>query len=135
MRAIRYRTGAGKNGGILRGWPHCAQCLERIWRTRTNKMVMLLDYGSEHFSRLSEDITPELALQLYDDLATAAHRWEPEYRVASLQLVSLTRTGGLGIRHTGTYYPEGRLGNFELSFSQTADVPLSHYRTNRGAAA
>ncbi|MGX1100255.1 GPW/gp25 family protein [Amorphus sp. MBR-141] len=135
MRAIRYRTGVGKNGGILRGWPHCAESLERIWRTRTNKMVMLLEFGSEHFSRLSEDITPELALQLYDDLATAAHRWEPEYRIASLQLVSLTRTGGLGIRHIGTYYPEGRLGNYTLAFEQTANVPLSLYRSSLGAAA
>lgn len=115
MLAVRYRTGLDPaTGKILRGQAHLAQSLVRIWLTRTDTRVMLLDFGSDLRSHLAEDITPALALEIYDDLITAAHRWEPEYRIGELQLVTLTRVGGLGLRHAGTYFPEGRFGNFEI---------------------
>ncbi len=136
MRALRYRTGLNaRTGEPLRGWPHVVQSLEKIWATRLGTRVMRLGFGSELFSRLAEDITPALALQLYTDLTVAAHTFEPEYRIASMQLVNLTRQGGLGLRHTGTYFPEGRLGIYENGESVTAAVPLAMLRSVEGAAA
>lgn len=134
MSAVRYRTGSStRTGKLLRGWPHCAQSLSKIWMTRLNTRVMLLDFGAELFSRLSEDITPDLALQIYDDLTTAAHTWEPEYRVDTMQVVYVTRVGALGLRHSGTYFPEGRLGNYEIAQAVSETTSLTR-RLAEGSA-
>ena len=115
MQAIRYRTGIdARTGKLLVGKPHLAQSLAKIWTTRIGERVMLLDFGSKLFSHLAEDITGALALEIYDDLTDAIYEWEPEYRGVDFQLVSLTRIGGLGIRHGGNYYPEGRFGNYDI---------------------
>ncbi|WP_020179784.1 GPW/gp25 family protein [Methylopila sp. M107] len=126
MAAIRYRRGIDRRSGrVVAGWAHVAQSLEVIWTTRIGSRVMRLDFGSNHFGLLSEDLTPALALQLYDSLVTAAHAFEPEYRIRELQLVSLTREGALGIRHRGRYYPEGRLGNYDLFADQAATASFA----------
>ena len=82
-------------------------------------MVMELEFGSNLRGHLSEDITPALALSIYNELVASAARWEPEYVLKELQLVRLTMDGALGLRHAGDYYPEGRFGNY------THVVPLS----------
>ncbi|WP_319775492.1 GPW/gp25 family protein [Breoghania sp.] len=136
MQAIRYRTGINaETGAVLRGWPHVVQSLGKIWTTRLQTRIMRLAFGSELFSRLGEDISPQLALQIYDDLTTAAHRFEPEYRLSSMQLVMATRDGGLGLKHAGTYYPEGRFGIYDFPEDKTAVVPLALLRNAAGAAA
>lgn len=123
---VRYRTGIdGETGELLRGFAHVAQSLAVIWITRTNLRVMLLKFGSDIRSFLSEDITPAMVLELYDELVTTAHRWEPEYRISGLQLVHLNRTGGLGLRHDGTYYPEGRFGNYAIAEPMGALAPIA----------
>jgi len=86
---------------------------------------MLLDFGSDLRSFLSEDLTPALALAIYDQLVTSAHLWEPEYRISDLQLVLVERIGSLGLRHAGTYYPEGRFGNYEVAEPAGNIVPLA----------
>ncbi len=112
MQAIRYRRGVdASTGRIITGQVHLAQSIATIWATRIGERVMLLAFGSNLRSHLGEDVTGALALQIYDDLTTAIIRWEPEYRMIDFQLVSLTRKGGMGIRHGGVYYPEGRFGN------------------------
>ena len=114
--AVRYRTGTNRETGKpLSGWAHVEQSLAVIWLTRLQSRVMRLSFGSDLFSRLAEDLTPATAFAIYNDLVTAAHRWEPEYRIRQMQLVSLTATGSLGLRHSGIYYPEGRFGNYAIS--------------------
>lgn len=137
---VRYRTGVDRRTGrLLRGKAHLVQSLATIWLTRTNVCVMLLDFGSDLRSFLAEDVNPELALDLYDQIVTSAHRWEPEYRVSNLQFVSMTKTGGLGLRHDGTYYPEGRFGNYAIAEPFGALAPLAAVeaitRSRAGAAA
>lgn len=128
MSALRYRTGIDRTTGkVLRGHAHLAQSLAVIWGTRPGLRLMLLEFGADLRSHLSEDVTPALVLEIYDDLVTAAHRWEPEYRIDEMQLVSLTRTGGLGLRHGGTYYPEGRFGNFDFDEPFGRVTALSRY--------
>jgi len=116
VQAIRYRRGVdASTGRIISGQVHLAQSIATIWATRIGERIMLLLFGSNLRSHLAEDIDGALALEIYDDLTTAVIRWEPEYRVVEMQLVSLTRKGGLGLRHGGLYYPEGRYGNYTLS--------------------
>lgn len=113
MQALRYRVGIdASTGGVVSGAAHLAQSIAKIWMTRIGERVMLLGFGSNLRSHLAEDVTSALALEIYDDLTSALYAWEPEYRVADMQLVSLSRIGGLGLRHAGLYYPEGRYGNY-----------------------
>ncbi|WP_020185953.1 GPW/gp25 family protein [Methylopila sp. 73B] len=114
--AVRYRTGTNRETGKpLSGWAHVEQSLGVIWLTRLEQRVMRLAFGSNLHSHLAEDLTPATALAIYNDLVAAAHRWEPEYRIRDMQLVSLTQAGGLGLRHRGIYYPEGRFGNYAIA--------------------
>lgn len=119
--AIRFRTGIDANTGkILTGWAHLCQSLHKIWMTRVAERTMLLEFGSNLRGLLSEDVTPALALEVYNELVTSAHRWEPEYRIDEFQLVSLKADGALGFRHAGLYYPEGRFGNYDLAIPMRA---------------
>lgn len=128
MSAIRYRTGiSAETGKIISGPDHLAQSLGKIWRTQLAQRVMLLDFGSDLRGRLGEDITPALALGIYNDLVLSAARWEPEYSIDSLQLVTVTEGGVLGLRYSGLYYPEGRFGNYDLA------VSLSRLQRSGGA--
>ncbi|QRE74382.1 GPW/gp25 family protein [Methylobacterium aquaticum] len=128
MLALRYRQGIdARTGRPLAGAAHLAQSIEMIWATRLGELVMLLEFGANLRSHLAEDVTGALALEIYDDLTGAVERWEPEYRLREMQLVSLTRDGGLGLRHSGLYYPEGRLGNYAVSVPFGATSGLSRY--------
>lgn len=126
--AVRYRSGIDQaTGKVISGAEHLGQSLTKIWRTRLGERVMLLDFGLDLRGRLAEDLTPALALTIYNDLVLAAARWEPEYLVNSLQLVRITEGGMLGLRYAGTYFPEGRLGNYAIA------IPLSKTARNVGA--
>ena len=85
---------------------------------------MRLDFGSDLRSWLAEDLTPATALGIYGDLIEAAHKWEPEYRISTLQFVLVDRGGALGLRHGGVYYPEGRFGNYERGIQVGAGAPI-----------
>ena len=113
---IRYRTGINaRTGKILTGPAHLAQSLSKIWQTRLDTRVMRLSFGADLRSALSEDLTPSIALLIYNEMVASAARWEPEYLITQLQLVTLQGMGKLGIRHGGIYYPEGRFGNYDLA--------------------
>jgi len=128
-RALRYRRGFHPvTFRPLVGWAHVVRSLGIIWSTRLDTRVMRLEFGSDHFSLLAEDITPDLALRLYDALIGAAHKHEPEYRIKTMQLVKVARDGTLAVRHGGVYYPEGRFGIYDHAQEMTATAPLHHYR-------
>lgn len=117
---IRYRSGIdGRTGKSISGLPHLMQSLGKIWGTRLDTRVMLLNFGSDLRSLLSEDLTPSIALLLYNELVASAARWEPEYVINQLQLVTLTDSGKLGLRHGGLYFPEGRFGNYDMAVPVT----------------
>lgn len=113
---IRYRMGINaRTGKLLAGPEHLAQSLGKIWHTRINTRVMRLPFGADLRSLLSEDLTPAIALLLYNEMVASAARWEPEYVLSQLQLVTMSESGQLGIRHGGIYFPEGRFGNYDLA--------------------
>lgn len=117
--AVRYRSGIDETTGRpLVGVPHLVQSLAKIWRTPRNSVgsrSMLLSFGNDLRSVLAEDLTPEIALLIYNELVASAARWEPEYLLTQLQLVRMTEGGALGLKHGGIYYPEGRFGNYALA--------------------
>ncbi|MBY6244107.1 GPW/gp25 family protein [Methylosinus sp. Sm6] len=130
---IRYRTGIdAKTGKVLVGFAHLEQSVAKIVMTAPTERVMLLDFGFEPARRLGRNISAALAATLYRDLITAIHKWEPEYRIARLQLANLDRIGGMGVVLAGLYYPEGRFGNYDISEEANLNIPLA--LTHRGVA-
>ncbi len=124
---IKFRAGIdARTGEPVSGVDHLFQSLGKIWATHLGSRAMRLDFGSDLRSLLAEDLTPTIALLIYNELVIAAARFEPEYQLTELQLVRLTETGALGIRHAGLYFPEGRLGNYDLAIPVTAEArPLN----------
>lgn len=113
---VRYRTGIdGWTGKVLTGPEHLAQSLETLWLTRRDQLVMALDFGTDLRAFLAEDLTPVLALGIYNELAMATYEHEPEYRLDELQFMRMSASGMLALRHGGLYYPEGRFGNYEIA--------------------
>jgi phage baseplate assembly protein W len=112
---IRYRVGLDRvTLQPLVGWPHCQQSVQMILKTAVGARVMRLEFGSKQISGIGRNLVPPVVLDLYVDAVTAVHRQETEYRIRSIQLVSVSRTGSLALRTRGLYYPEGRLGNYDL---------------------
>lgn len=112
---IRYRTGIdARTGRPLTGFAHLAQSVAKIVTTMPTERVMRPLFGMDPTKHLGRNISAALAGALYRDLVEAVHRYEPEYRIRRMQLVSLDRKGGLGVALTGVYYPEGRFGNYAI---------------------
>ena len=113
--AIRYRTGVDQRSGRpLSGWAHCVQSIGVILTTSVGECVMALDFGAKLVSHLGNNLVPPIVLAIYTDATDAVHREEPEFRIVRLQLVKADRTGSLHLGMWGDYYPEGRLGNYDL---------------------
>ncbi|MCC3246138.1 GPW/gp25 family protein [Methylocystis sp. WRRC1] len=130
---IRYRTGiSSTTGAPLSGYAHLAQSLDKIIMTIPTERVMRLDFGLDPARRLGRNISPQLAAHLYRNLVTAIHKWEPEFRIVRMQLVSVDRTGGLAIYLEGRYFPEGRYGNYAVEEPANFNIPLALIK--RGAA-
>lgn len=131
---VRYRHGIdARTGRPLSGRAHLAQSIAKIVSTIPTERVMRLDFGMNPTRHIGRNISAALAAEFYRDAIVAIHRYEPEYRVRRLQLVSLDRIGGLSVLFEGSYYPEGRLGNYDIVEAVDLDIPLSIAEL-RGAA-
>lgn len=122
---IRYRSGLCKHTGtLLIGWPHAVQSVGRIITTLKTEMVMLLDFGSDVIRLIGKNIHQGTVLKIYMETVVAIHKYEPEVRIHRVQLIKLERTGTLGLKFLCTYYPEGRLGNYDITENITFDYDL-----------
>lgn len=131
---IRYRNGIdARTGKPLSGFAHLQQSIAKIVMTIPTERVMRLDFGMNPTRHLGRNISAALAAEFYRDVIVAVHRWEPEYRIRRLQLVTLDRVGGLGVLFEGSYYPEGRLGNYGIVEAVNLNIPLAVAEL-RGAA-
>lgn len=132
--SVNYRKGiSATTGRPLTGAAHLEQSLVKIVMTIPTERVMRLDFGLDPTRRLGRNISPVLAATLYRDLVVAVHKWEPEYRIARMQLAGLDRAGGLALFVEGRYFPEGRLGNYAFWEPANFNLPLSAIDL-RGAA-
>lgn len=132
---IRYRTGRdARTGRMLRGFAHVEQSIGFILTTFLEERVMLLEFGAGIVRHLGRNITPALAIAIYRDAVKEVHRWEPEYRIRQIQLVTVTRTGTLGLGTRGLYYPEGRFGNYDIVEPADGAFPFSLNETRGDAA-
>lgn len=116
MAVIRYRSGVCKvDGRLLVGWAHCRQSLATILTTDLDERTMLLDFAGELRRWIGRNTVAPIVTQLYRSAFAAIRRWEPEFAPRQVQLLNLDGIGGLALGLRGTYYPEGRLGNYALA--------------------
>lgn len=123
---IHYRVGIDRRTGKpLVGMAHVRQNVTRLVRTLPEARVMLLDYACDIPRSIGRNMVAVEVLDLYRRIVTAVHRWEVEYRIRRIQLLALERTGTVGLGFQGSYYPEGRLGNFTIVEPQPLDLSFA----------
>lgn len=123
---IRYRNGIdARTGRPLSGSAHLQQSIGKIVMTIPTERVMRLDFGMNPTRHIGRNVSAALAAGFYRDVIVAVHRWEPEYRIRRLQLVTLDRLGTLAVLFEGSYYPEGRFGNYAIVEDVDLNLPLS----------
>lgn len=131
---VRYRNGIdARTGRPLSGRAHLEQSIVKIVMTIPTERVMRLDFGMDPTRQIGRNLSARLAAEFYRDVIVAVHKWEPEYRIRRLQLVTLDRVGALGVLFEGNYYPEGRFGNYGIVEGVDLNLPLSVAEL-RGAA-
>jgi len=122
---IRYRTGIdAETGKVLRGRVHLNQSIAKIVGTIPSERVMRLEFGAHLDREIGRNMHKARILSLYGRIIAAIHKWEPEVRIRRMQLVKISRTGTFGMALAGTYFPEGRIGNFSVSEPYEINVPL-----------
>lgn len=124
--SLRYRVGIDRvTGQLLVGWPHCAQSVAVILTTQLGERVMRLDFGSDPHGVIGEELHPRAVARFYADCVKAIHAHEPEYRIVRVQVVSIARTGALALKLEGTYFPEGRYGNYAVREAAASLLPFA----------
>ncbi len=110
------RVGMNRHtGGRITGWDHCVQCIEVILLTRIGWRVMRRHFGSLVPELQDRNATAMTIMQTYAAIAEALRRWEPGFR---LQTIQLTRGGADGVfvfEMSGMFFPRGHLGDYSVS--------------------
>jgi uncharacterized protein len=123
---IRYRTGMdAATGAPLPGFDHVRQSLGIILTTALEERVMRLDFGADLVRQIGRNMGRDVILRLFRLATEAIHKHEPEFRVKQLELKGIERTGGVALMLRGLYFPEGRLGNFNIFESREAVVVVA----------
>lgn len=127
---IRYRTGIDRiTGKPLVGFAHVRQSIEVILGTVPTERIMLLDFGFVGLRHIGQNLVPPVVLAFYRDVRNATRKWEPEYDITRFLLARAEATGLLALGTAGTYYPEGRFGNFTIKEPVTATFTLAGVAT------
>lgn len=123
---IRYRSGIDRRTGkALTGFAHVRQSVEVILTTHLTERWMLLEFGHPGMRWIGQNLTAPVILALYRDTRKVVRRWEPEYDITRFRLLAADATGLLALSTAGTYYPEGRYGNYAIAEAVSADFSLS----------
>lgn len=114
-----------QTGRPLSGWPHVVQSIGVILSTRLATRMMRRDFGSR--SRVLQDApgNRRTLIEFYAAVADALTKWEPGFR---LQTVDLERAGPDGVYvlvMSGLYFPRGHLGDWSLSEPATTTVDVA----------
>ena len=109
------RTGVNQhNGEWLYGWAHCVQSIQIILTTRIGARIWRRTFGAAVSSIQDANAHPKTLLEFYQKVAEALDQWEPGYQ---LDTIILKRGGADGVfefEMTGTYFPNGHLGDFSI---------------------
>lgn len=94
-------------GKRLGGLQHLRQSISDILRTPIGSRVMRREYGSRLFQLIDAPMNRSTLLDLYAATGEALDRWEPRFRLESVQAVSAS-PGRIELDLTGEYLPDGQ---------------------------
>lgn len=115
------RTGTdARTGMLLTGWDHCVQSIGIILTTRFGSRVMQRDFGSRLADLQDRNGTPKLIMEMYAAVAEALRRWEPGFRLRTVQLMRAGADGVFAFEIAGIFYPRGHLGDYTVSEERSA---------------
>ena len=116
-------------GEWLSGWAHCVQSIQIILTTRIGARIWRRGFGAAVSSIQDANAHPRTLVEFYRSVAEALAKWEPGYKLDTIELKrydggageAVGNGGDLnyrdGVFHfdmTGTYYPNGHLGDFTI---------------------
>lgn len=93
-------------GKRLTGIAHLRQSIRDILATPIGSRVMRREYGSRIFQLVDAPLNRTTLLDLYAATAEALDRWEPRFRLESVQAVTAVG-GAVELDLTGEYLPDG----------------------------
>jgi len=111
-------------GGILTGWEHVKQSIEVVLTTMVGTRVMRRDFGSRIMALIDAPMNDRVLLAVFSACADAIAKWEPRYRLETVNVEKAGADGGIIFRLTGTYYPRGHLGDFSEASARLAEITL-----------
>ncbi|TCR70525.1 GPW/gp25 family protein [Bosea sp. BK604] len=112
-------------GKLLTGWDHCAQSIGVILTTRVSTRVMRRAFGSAALELQDRNATPKRIMQIYAAVAAALKRWEPGFRLKTVQLTQGGPDGVFVFDIAGTFFPRGHLGDYSASEDRATQIGLS----------
>lgn len=93
-------------GQPLSGIEHLRQSLRDILTTPIGTRVMRRDYGSRLYELVDAPLNRGTIAELYAATAEAIRKWEPRFRLTSVQIAS-AEAGSVELDLTGVYLPDG----------------------------
>ncbi|MEI9428735.1 GPW/gp25 family protein [Mesorhizobium sp. Cs1299R1N3] len=111
-----------QTGGILTGWEHVKQSIEVILTTPIGSRVMRRDFGSRLMSLIDAPMNDRVVLAAYSAVADALAKWEPRYRLETVNIDAAGASGAITFLLSGTYYPRGHLGDFSDGSARLAEI-------------
>lgn len=101
MKGIDANTGKS-----LSGIDHLRQSVRDILTTPLGSRVMRRDYGSRLYQLIDAPQNRSTIMELYAATVEALHRWEPRFRVATVNVTSAS-PGEIELSVSGIYLPDG----------------------------
>jgi len=99
----------------LTGWDHCRQSIADIVTTAIGARVIARAYGSNVPALIDRPQNPATLIAHYAAIAGALRKWEPGFKLTSVQATQLGADGVAGISAVGVFYPNGHLGDYTLA--------------------
>lgn len=110
---MRVMDGIDANTGKrLGGLAHLRQSITDILTTPIGSRVMRREYGSRLPRLIDAPMNNSTLLDLYAATAEAIRRWEPRFKVESVQAVSAD-VGRVELQIYGEYLPDGQKINLD----------------------
>ncbi|CAH1665857.1 MULTISPECIES: GPW/gp25 family protein [unclassified Chelatococcus] len=121
-----------RTGKVLRDWDHTRQSIEIILTTPKYTRVMRRLFGADLQSLIDAPMNPRVILAAFVAIAEALEPrevegfqlGEPRFRLVSVKVADAQQDGRITFELTGTYFPNGHLGDFTTGNERVASVSV-----------
>jgi phage baseplate assembly protein W len=100
-----------QTGEILEDWDYVWQALNDIWGTATGTRVERRPYGAGLVGLIDSPGNPQSVLRCLD-AAVECHKWQPWFRIQTMQLDAASPDGQFSLIFSGLYYPYADQGDY-----------------------